>query len=223
MSEKLLRLLFWPGKRGWGQDSSLGKTELRHGDETHPLSSPKKYNWGLIKRQNISASLATQVLIRAHEHFLGLWGSCQHRLCLPCETLTGPHRVGTTIPRLLDHLAVLPTCWAVWTPLCPKSTPIWFPPPSLLKLSHLLSQPSHVLRTHLTLTGNPPGLPPALPVGDGQGGLVCCCLWDHKESDTTELLNWTDFLFTVFASQCWSLKLVSFPWSQTINCLKARV
>ena len=29
-------------------------------------------------------------------------------------------------------------------------------------------------------------------VGDGQGGLVCCDLWGHKESDTTELLNWTE-------------------------------
>ena len=25
----------------------------------------------------------------------------------------------------------------------------------------------------------------------GQGGLVCCSLWGHKEPDTTELLNWT--------------------------------
>ena len=29
-------------------------------------------------------------------------------------------------------------------------------------------------------------------VGDGQGGLACCNSWDHKESDTTELLNWTE-------------------------------
>ena len=29
-------------------------------------------------------------------------------------------------------------------------------------------------------------------VGDGQGGLVCCGSWGHKESDTTEWLNWTD-------------------------------
>ena len=27
--------------------------------------------------------------------------------------------------------------------------------------------------------------------GDGQGSLVCCRLWGHKESDTTEWLNWT--------------------------------
>ena len=26
-------------------------------------------------------------------------------------------------------------------------------------------------------------------VGDGQGGLVCCSLWGHKELDTTERLN----------------------------------
>ena len=29
-------------------------------------------------------------------------------------------------------------------------------------------------------------------VGDGQGGLACCNPWGHKESDTTEWLNWTD-------------------------------
>ena len=28
--------------------------------------------------------------------------------------------------------------------------------------------------------------------GDEQGGLVCCNSWGHKESDTTEWLNWTD-------------------------------
>ena len=29
-------------------------------------------------------------------------------------------------------------------------------------------------------------------VSDGQGGLACCSLWGHKESDMTEQLNWTD-------------------------------
>ena len=33
-------------------------------------------------------------------------------------------------------------------------------------------------------------------VGDGQGGLVCCDSWDHKESDTTERLIWSDLI-------CW--------------------
>ena len=31
-----------------------------------------------------------------------------------------------------------------------------------------------------------------LGVGDGQGGLVCCSPWGHKESDTTEQLMWTE-------------------------------
>ena len=29
-------------------------------------------------------------------------------------------------------------------------------------------------------------------VGDGQGGLASCDSWGHKESDTTEWLNWTE-------------------------------
>ena len=31
-----------------------------------------------------------------------------------------------------------------------------------------------------------------LGVGDGQGGLACCSSWGHRESDTTEWLNWTE-------------------------------
>ena len=34
----------------------------------------------------------------------------------------------------------------------------------------------------------------ALGVGDGQGSLVCCSPWGRKELDTTEWLNWTDYL-----------------------------
>ena len=31
-----------------------------------------------------------------------------------------------------------------------------------------------------------------LGVGDGQGGLACCDSWGHKQSETTEWLNWTE-------------------------------
>ena len=31
----------------------------------------------------------------------------------------------------------------------------------------------------------------AAGVSNGQGGLACCSPWGHKESDTTERLNWT--------------------------------
>ena len=39
-------------------------------------------------------------------------------------------------------------------------------------------------------------------VGDGQGGLACCNSWGHKESDTTERLNWTELnvVFLAFSS-----------------------
>ena len=36
----------------------------------------------------------------------------------------------------------------------------------------------------------------------GQGGLACCGLWGHKESDTTEWLNWTETIhFSRWSSQ----------------------
>ena len=34
----------------------------------------------------------------------------------------------------------------------------------------------------------------SLVVGDGQGGLACCSSWGHKKSDTTEQLNWTEWI-----------------------------
>ena len=39
-------------------------------------------------------------------------------------------------------------------------------------------------------------------VGDGQGGLACCNSWDHKESDTTQQLNWTDWILMCFEFDC---------------------
>ena len=32
-------------------------------------------------------------------------------------------------------------------------------------------------------------------VGDGQGSVACCNPWGHKESDTTEQLNWLIFFW----------------------------
>ena len=34
----------------------------------------------------------------------------------------------------------------------------------------------------------------SLEVGDVQGGLACCSPWGHKDSDTTEQLNWTELI-----------------------------
>ena len=43
---------------------------------------------------------------------------------------------------------------------------------------------------HHQLNGHGFGWTPG--VGDGQGGLACCGSWGHRESDTTEQLNWTE-------------------------------
>ena len=43
---------------------------------------------------------------------------------------------------------------------------------------------------HHWLNGHGFGWTPG--VGNGQGSLVCCGSWGHKESDTNERLNWTD-------------------------------
>ena len=48
---------------------------------------------------------------------------------------------------------------------------------------------------HHWLNGHEFGWTPG--VGDGQGGLVYCGSWGHKESDMTERLNWTE-LNTVY-------------------------
>ena len=47
-----------------------------------------------------------------------------------------------------------------------------------------------------------------LGVGDGQGGLGCCSSWGHKESDTTEWLNWCDLLSHTLIRWpiCWCTK-----------------
>ena len=53
-----------------------------------------------------------------------------------------------------------------------------------------------------------------LGVGDGQGGLVCCGSWCHKELDTTEWLNWTELITSKcdgFVSTASLLRKVSGP------------
>ena len=51
---------------------------------------------------------------------------------------------------------------------------------------------------HHRLNGHGFGWTPG--VGDGQGGVVCSGSWGHKESDTTEQLNWTE----EFTPQQWN-------------------
>ena len=50
-------------------------------------------------------------------------------------------------------------------------------------------------------------------VGDGQGGLACCNLWGHKESDTTEQLNWTTEKFKKNEAQ----NILYHFWKSTVS------
>ena len=43
-------------------------------------------------------------------------------------------------------------------------------------------------------------------IGDGQGGLACCDSGGHKESDTTERLNWTESYSISVCRQDWPRK-----------------
>ena len=48
-------------------------------------------------------------------------------------------------------------------------------------------------------------------VGDGQGGLVCCSSWGHKESDTTERLNWTNMSISNSKRWCCESAVLNMP------------
>ena len=53
-----------------------------------------------------------------------------------------------------------------------------------------------------------------LGVGEGQGGLVCCGSWSHKESNMTEWLNWTDIYIvqTLRGTKGYKWYVVSLFW-----------
>ena len=42
-------------------------------------------------------------------------------------------------------------------------------------------------------------------IGDGQGSLACRSLWSHKESDTTEWVNWIEFPYHILPCVCMCL------------------
>ena len=56
-------------------------------------------------------------------------------------------------------------------------------------------------------------------IGDGQGGLACCNWWGHKESDTTEQLNWTELTENVILFLLHWLHYSLWLWITT-NCEK---
>ena len=52
----------------------------------------------------------------------------------------------------------------------------------------------------------------ALGVGDGQGSLMCCSPWGHKESNMTERLNWTEHIYYPVITHKEVLVLQQYTW-----------
>ena len=63
-------------------------------------------------------------------------------------------------------------------------------------------------------------------VGDGQGGLACCDSWGHKESDTTERLNWIDTYLIVESKkkegQYWGRDVILWDQSFSVRIRKTK-
>jgi len=57
-------------------------------------------------------------------------------------------------------------------------------------------------------------------VGYGQGSLVCCSPWGHKELDMTEQLNWTDRLLSAWKElfSVWKMKIFQYVEYYTNTC-----
>ena len=49
-----------------------------------------------------------------------------------------------------------------------------------------------------------------LGVGDVQRSLACCSLWGHKDSDTTEQLNWSELIYLITGSLYLSNNFIQF-------------
>ena len=65
-----------------------------------------------------------------------------------------------------------------------------------------------------------------LGVGDGQGGMACCGSWNHKESDTTEQLKWTElnwWILNVTFKMLSTHRLIYGRLMGFIKCLKNMV
>ena len=57
-----------------------------------------------------------------------------------------------------------------------------------------------------------------LVIGDGQGSQFCCCPWDCKKSDTTELLNWESHAVVINNTEKSPVLFTQFPqWKKHVQ------
>ena len=73
-----------------------------------------------------------------------------------------------------------------------------------------------MVRCHHQLNGHE--FEQILGVGDGQGGLVCCSPWGHKELDMTERLNCTEKVHGILQARMLEWVAISFSEKDTTRC-----
>ena len=99
------------------------------------------------------------------------------------------------VPSLLSHPKLLVTSVvsiALFLLVCNKTKSLWSWYGKDWGQEEKGTTEDEMVGWHHWLNGHEFGWTPG--VGDEQGGLACCGPWGHKESDTTEQLNWTDVL-----------------------------
>ena len=110
---------------------------------------------------------------------------------LDCKEIQPIHPKGNQSCMFIGRVDVEAETPILW-PLDAKSWRIWKDPDAWKDWGQEEKgmTEDEMVRCHHWLNGH--GLGWTLGVGDGQGGLACCSSWGHKESDTTEWLNWTE-------------------------------
>ena len=89
------------------------------------------------------------------------------------------------------------------------------PPPPPCCIAEAITTEDEMARWHHQLDAHEFGW--TLGVGDGQGGLACCDSWDHKASDTTERLNWTELKWSLVMIICDNI--IFFKKNSTCNAI----
>ena len=120
-----------------------------------------------------------------------LW--CWRRLETPldCREIQPVHPKGNQFWILIGRTDVEAETPVLWPPNA-KSWLIWKDPDAGKdwRQEEKGTTEDEIVRWHHRLNGH--GFEWTPGVGDGQGVLACCSSWGHKESDTTERLNWTE-------------------------------
>ena len=124
-----------------------------------------------------------------------LWNCCvgeDSESPLDCKKIQPVHPKGDQSWVFIGRTYIEAEMPILWLPIDVKNWLVWKDPDAGKdwRWEEKGTTEDELVGWHHKLNGHGFGWTPV--VGDGQGGLVCCDSWGHKESDTTEWLNWTE-------------------------------